>query len=56
MRSHSATLTLCSRKGFDDIQRIDNETGTMNGVAAVMPGRWGSHVGVMDLTLCTKRR
>ncbi|MFA0070123.1 2',3'-cyclic-nucleotide 2'-phosphodiesterase, partial [Vibrio breoganii] len=28
-------------KGFDDIQGIDNETGTMNGVAAVMPGRWG---------------
>ncbi|MEZ8306251.1 bifunctional 2',3'-cyclic-nucleotide 2'-phosphodiesterase/3'-nucleotidase [Vibrio splendidus] len=41
-------------KGFDDIQGIDNETGTMNGVAAVMPGRWGSHVGVMDLTLAQK--
>ena len=38
-------------KGFDDMQGIDNQNGTMNGVAAVMPGRWGSHVGVMDLTL-----
>ena len=38
-------------KDFKDIQGIDNENGTMNGVAAVMPGRWGSHVGVMDLTL-----
>ncbi|WP_394249341.1 2',3'-cyclic-nucleotide 2'-phosphodiesterase [Vibrio profundi] len=38
-------------KGFDDMQGIDNQNGTINGVAAVMPGRWGSHVGVMDLTL-----
>lgn len=38
-------------KGFDNLQGIDNENGTINGIAAVMPGRWGSHVGVMDLTL-----
>lgn len=38
-------------KGFDDIQGIDNEKGTINGVTAVMPGRWGSHVGIMDLVL-----
>lgn len=37
--------------GFDNIQGIDNQKGTINGVAAVMPGRWGSHVGVIDLTL-----
>lgn len=41
-------------KGFDNLQGIDNENGTINGVAAVMPGRWGSHVGVMDLTLKQK--
>ncbi|MEZ9851394.1 2',3'-cyclic-nucleotide 2'-phosphodiesterase [Vibrio breoganii] len=41
-------------KGFDNIQGIDNEKGTINGVTAVMPGRWGSHVGVMDLTLAQK--
>ncbi|MDN3679046.1 2',3'-cyclic-nucleotide 2'-phosphodiesterase [Vibrio tapetis subsp. quintayensis] len=38
-------------KGFDNIQGVDNKKGTINGVAAVMPGRWGSHVGVMDLVL-----
>ncbi|MFA0086916.1 bifunctional 2',3'-cyclic-nucleotide 2'-phosphodiesterase/3'-nucleotidase [Vibrio sp. 10N.261.51.F12] len=38
-------------KGFENIQGVDNEKGTINGVAAVMPGRWGSHVGVMDLML-----
>lgn len=38
-------------KGFDNIQGVDNEKGTIKGVAAVMPGRWGSHVGVMDLQL-----
>ncbi|MCW8348776.1 2',3'-cyclic-nucleotide 2'-phosphodiesterase [Vibrio sp. ZSDZ65] len=38
-------------KGFDNIQGVDNQKGTINGVAAVMPGRWGSHVGVMDLML-----
>lgn len=38
-------------KGFDNIPGVDNENGTINGVAAVMPGRWGSHVGVIDLEL-----
>lgn len=36
---------------FKSIAGADIEKGTLNGVAAVMPGRWGSHVGVMDLTL-----
>ncbi|CAM2960387.1 2',3'-cyclic-nucleotide 2'-phosphodiesterase [Vibrio mytili] len=38
-------------KDFATLQGIDNDKGTINGVTAVMPGRWGSHVGVMDLTL-----
>ncbi len=38
-------------KGFDNIDGIDNQAGTINGVAAVMPGRWGSHIGVIDLVL-----
>ncbi|NRB68729.1 MAG: 2',3'-cyclic-nucleotide 2'-phosphodiesterase [Vibrio sp.] len=38
-------------KGFDNIQGVDNQKGTINGVASVMPGRWGSHVGVIDLEL-----
>ena len=38
-------------KGFDNIPGVDNIKGTINGVASVMPGRWGSHVGVIDLEL-----
>ncbi len=38
-------------KGFENIQGVDNQKGTINGVAAVMPGRWGNHVGVIDLKL-----
>ncbi|BBN83850.1 2',3'-cyclic-nucleotide 2'-phosphodiesterase [Pseudoalteromonas sp. A25] len=30
---------------------IDTEKGTINGVAAVMPGFWGNNLGVIDLTL-----
>ncbi|KHA61565.1 2', 3'-cyclic nucleotide 2'-phosphodiesterase [Vibrio variabilis] len=41
-------------KGFDNIPGVDNQNGTINGVAAVMPGRWGSHVGVIDLELKEK--
>ena len=41
-------------KGFDNIPGVDNTNGTINGVAAVMPGRWGSHVGVIDLELKEK--
>ncbi|MDA0149517.1 2',3'-cyclic-nucleotide 2'-phosphodiesterase [Vibrio sp. LaRot3] len=41
-------------KGFDGIQGVDNQNGTINGVASVMPGRWGSHVGVIDLELKEK--
>ncbi|HAS6451503.1 TPA: 2',3'-cyclic-nucleotide 2'-phosphodiesterase [Vibrio parahaemolyticus] len=38
-------------KGFENLQGVDNKKGTINGVTAVMPGRWGSHVGVMDLVI-----
>ncbi|GEM77019.1 bifunctional 2',3'-cyclic-nucleotide 2'-phosphodiesterase/3'-nucleotidase [Vibrio sagamiensis] len=41
-------------KGFDNLQGVDNQRGVINGVTAVMPGRWGSHVGVMDLMLKQK--
>ncbi|RTQ95104.1 bifunctional 2',3'-cyclic-nucleotide 2'-phosphodiesterase/3'-nucleotidase [Lysinibacillus telephonicus] len=30
---------------------VDVEKGTMNGVPVVMPGKYGSHLGVIDLTL-----
>lgn len=38
-------------KDFAQLPGADIGQGTINGVAAVMPGRWGSHVGVIDLTL-----
>ncbi|ODP98923.1 bifunctional 2',3'-cyclic-nucleotide 2'-phosphodiesterase/3'-nucleotidase [Salinivibrio sp. SS2] len=36
---------------FANIPGADIEKGTINGVASVMAGRWGSHVGVIDLKL-----
>ena len=41
-------------KDFAKLQGVDTAKGTINGVTAVMPGRWGSHVGVMDLMLKEK--
>ncbi|MBE2894631.1 bifunctional 2',3'-cyclic-nucleotide 2'-phosphodiesterase/3'-nucleotidase [Spirabiliibacterium falconis] len=38
-------------KEFADIPGADIEKGTINGVPSVMPGRWGSHIGVIDLKL-----
>ncbi|EGQ9314524.1 2',3'-cyclic-nucleotide 2'-phosphodiesterase [Vibrio parahaemolyticus] len=38
-------------KGFENLQGVDNNKGTINGITAVMPGRWGSHVGVIDLII-----
>lgn len=36
---------------FQDLPGIDNKNGTINGTPVVMPGSWGSHLGVIDLTL-----
>lgn len=36
---------------FNRHPKVDLERGTINGVPAVMPGFWGSHLGVIDLTL-----
>lgn len=36
---------------FANIPGADIDKGTINGVASVMAGRWGSHVGVIDLAL-----
>ncbi|MES2952033.1 MAG: bifunctional 2',3'-cyclic-nucleotide 2'-phosphodiesterase/3'-nucleotidase [Pseudomonadota bacterium] len=38
-------------KAFADYPQVNLERGTINGVAAVMPGRWGDHLGVIDFTL-----
>lgn len=36
---------------FADLAGVDIAKGTVNGVAATMPGRWGSHLGIIDLQL-----
>lgn len=38
-------------KDFAGIEGADIEKGTLNGVPTVMPGFWGSHLGVIDLDL-----
>ena len=36
---------------FEGYPGADLEAGTINGVPSVMPGFWGDHLGVIDLTL-----
>jgi 2',3'-cyclic-nucleotide 2'-phosphodiesterase/3'-nucleotidase len=36
---------------YADIDGVDLVNGTINGVAATMPGFWGSHLGFVDLQL-----
>lgn len=36
---------------FNEYEGVDAEKGTVFGVPAAMPGFWGSHLGVVDLTL-----
>ena len=36
---------------YAGIANVDIEKGTINGVAASMPGSWGSHLGYVDLQL-----
>ncbi len=36
---------------FTDFPLADVTRGTINGVAAVMPGRWGDHLGIVDFKL-----
>ncbi|PMG29642.1 2',3'-cyclic-nucleotide 2'-phosphodiesterase [Shewanella sp. 10N.286.52.C2] len=36
---------------FSDLKNADINKGTINGVAAVMPGRWGDNLGVIDFKL-----
>lgn len=36
---------------YKDLANVDQEKGTINGVPTVMPGAYGSHLGVIDLEL-----
>ena len=40
---------------FGDLKNMDMEQGTMNGTPVVMPGKFGSHLGVIDLELKKRR-
>ena len=40
---------------FNRHPKVDLERGTINGVPAVMAGFWGSHLGVIDLTLAVSQ-
>ena len=37
--------------GYEGLEGVDNTKGTIQGVAAVMPGYWGKHLGYIDLSL-----
>jgi len=45
------THTTFPGSNYEGITGVDNKKGTINGVAAVQPGFWGSHLGIIDLTL-----
>lgn len=36
---------------YSELANVDQENGTINGTPVVMPGKFGSHLGVIDLTL-----
>ncbi|MHA1565209.1 MAG: bifunctional 2',3'-cyclic-nucleotide 2'-phosphodiesterase/3'-nucleotidase [Alphaproteobacteria bacterium] len=38
-------------RDYAEMDGVDVEAGRINGVAAVMPGFWGSHLGVVDMSL-----
>ena len=38
-------------KDYAEVPGADVKKGTLNGVATTMPGFWGSHLGIVDLTL-----
>nr|WP_228729997.1 bifunctional 2',3'-cyclic-nucleotide 2'-phosphodiesterase/3'-nucleotidase [Shewanella avicenniae] len=49
MFGHSHSIFPSDR--YQGLPNTDVEKGLMNGVAAVMPGRWGDNMGQVDLTL-----
>ncbi|MCE0558885.1 bifunctional 2',3'-cyclic-nucleotide 2'-phosphodiesterase/3'-nucleotidase [Motilimonas sp. E26] len=38
-------------ENYADVAEVDVEKGLINGIPAVMPGRWGDNLGMVDLTL-----
>lgn len=44
-------LVFPGSKDFRNVEGADADRGTLHGVPAVMPGFWGSHLGLIDLDL-----
>ena len=42
---------LFPEEDYHDLPGVDAEEGTINGVPVVMPGSWGSHLGMIELEL-----
>jgi len=40
---------------YANLPGVDTEKGTINGVPVVMPGSWGSHLGVIDLNIAKEK-
>lgn len=38
-------------KKYAKTKNVDVEKGTVNGIPAAQPGKWGDHIGIVDLTL-----
>lgn len=51
MFGHSHSIFPSAGYADDGLPNTDVEKGLLNGVAAVMPGRWGDNLGVVDLHL-----
>ncbi|MFK7997165.1 MAG: bifunctional 2',3'-cyclic-nucleotide 2'-phosphodiesterase/3'-nucleotidase [Granulosicoccus sp.] len=43
--------TVFPSEAYENFPGADLEKGTLHGVPSVMPGYWGSHLGIIDLTL-----
>ena len=39
---------------YSDLPNVDQEQGTINGTPVVMPGKFGSHLGIIDLKLAPR--
>lgn len=46
-----AHQTFPENSGYDNVEGVDDESGTIHGVPAVMAGSWGSHLGTIQLDL-----
>ncbi|MDO6765174.1 bifunctional 2',3'-cyclic-nucleotide 2'-phosphodiesterase/3'-nucleotidase [Agarivorans sp. 1_MG-2023] len=52
MFGHSHSVFPAAR--YSDLPNTDVEKGLLNGIPAVMPGRWGDNIGIVDLQLTKK--